>query len=433
MATVTRRVPTAGLRYTLPVIGDIAASAEVLSDPDFRLRMFRRHGDAVALRMFGNAVVMLRGEANMARIYAKNSPFHADEAFGKSTAIVIGRKQLTQVHGEEHARLRTCLNHHFTRRAVLNGGYAPLISAMLAEHTAAHPAGAPFNFDEVATRVTFGMIALFMGFPDGWDIDELRGLYRQVVAGMFALTVHLPGTSTSFTRAVQARRRIVEMVRRGCEAGRFADDTLVGILWRIKNQGVIPEEEFDNNLILIGVAGFGTTSDSMNSLAYEYLANAPFREALRAEVAGVAPGELLAAAADGRLRVAEAGIAETLRVHNPVPTINRVVVEPVEIDGCRIEAGTKILVCIRETMLDERLYPDPERFDHRRWLERSPPKFGFVPFGLGEHHCLGVHLAELELRIFAAMLATTLPLELVDDRLVSDVIRGTGRLMVRRP
>ncbi len=48
---------------------------------------------------------------------------------------------------------------------------------------------------------------------------------------------------------------------------------------------------------------------------------------------------------------------------------------------------------------DPRAWPEPERFDPERFAEGSEQPFhrhAFMPFGLGQHKCIGQHLAMLE-------------------------------------
>ena|ERR1700722_15728912 len=52
-------------------------------DPDFRFSLFEQYGDAVALRLFGNWSVMVRGEANLRRVYEKQTPLCGGQIFGK--------------------------------------------------------------------------------------------------------------------------------------------------------------------------------------------------------------------------------------------------------------------------------------------------------------------------------------------------------------
>jgi cytochrome P450 len=65
------------------------------------------------------------------------------------------------------------------------------------------------------------------------------------------------------------------------------------------------------------------------------------------------------------------------------------------------------------------LWPDPERFDPNRFsaeAEQARGRFAFIPFGAGVHKCIGMHFAQQQARIFAAMLLRAADLKCADDR-----------------
>jgi cytochrome P450 len=70
-----------------------------------------------------------------------------------------------------------------------------------------------------------------------------------------------------------------------------------------------------------------------------------------------------------------------------------------EIAGRPIEAGQKVVVYFSSANRDERVFPEPDRFD----VGRRPNDH--LTFGHGPHFCLGAHLARRQMRaIFAAAL-----------------------------
>ena len=69
-----------------------------------------------------------------------------------------------------------------------------------------------------------------------------------------------------------------------------------------------------------------------------------------------------------------------------------------EFDGYRIDAGENVMVATTVPHFLAEHFPEPERFDIDRFgPERAEPRqrFAYVPFGLGEHRCLGAGSADL--------------------------------------
>lgn len=86
-------------------------------------------------------------------------------------------------------------------------------------------------------------------------------------------------------------------------------------------------------------------------------------------------------------------IEEAIRWTTPVQHFMRTASEDCEIGGQRIAKDDWLMLCYVSGNHDERVFPDPDRFDS----SRSPNRH--VAFGAGVHQCLGLHLARLEMRI----------------------------------
>ena len=69
---------------------------------------------------------------------------------------------------------------------------------------------------------------------------------------------------------------------------------------------------------------------------------------------------------------------------------NRMTVEPVELGGIALPAGTPVTLCIGAANRDPAQFADPERLD----IGRTPNRH--LAFGTGAHQCAGMALARLE-------------------------------------
>ena len=96
-------------------------------------------------------------------------------------------------------------------------------------------------------------------------------------------------------------------------------------------------------------------------------------------------------------------IEEILRFTTPVTQLGRTATVDTEIGGKKIKAGERVAVWMASADHDERVFPDPERFD----IRRTPNNH--IALGYGEHFCLGAHLARMEIRLLFEELWRRIP------------------------
>lgn len=84
---------------------------------------------------------------------------------------------------------------------------------------------------------------------------------------------------------------------------------------------------------------------------------------------------------------------EMIRFCAPAQWFARTVRKPYTLHGTTLQPGQRIITLLASAARDEREYPDPESFLWDRRIER------LLAFGRGQHFCLGVHLARLEITI----------------------------------
>jgi len=101
----------------------------------------------------------------------------------------------------------------------------------------------------------------------------------------------------------------------------------------------------------------------------------------------------------------EGAIEEFLRYNPAVIAFRRTAMRDIELAGKQIRKGDKIEMFYGAANADEAVFTDGDRFDITR-AQREDVKNSHRAFGVGEHFCLGSHLARLELKvIFEEILA----------------------------
>ncbi len=173
----------------------------------------------------------------------------------------------------------------------------------------------------------------------------------------------------------------------------------------------LSELEFNNFFLLLAVAGNETTRNAISGGLLALLEHRDQWERLQRQP------HLLATAVD-----------EIVRWVTPVLHFRRTAVEDTELGGIEIGAGDKVVLWYPSANRDEAVFERPDVFD----VGRTPnPHLGF---GIGEHFCLGSHLAKLEMRILFEELLRRIPdveLAAPPRRLRSNFIHGIKELQVR--
>jgi len=98
-----------------------------------------------------------------------------------------------------------------------------------------------------------------------------------------------------------------------------------------------------------------------------------------------------------------AAVEEVLRHASPTHTLPRTTTRDVTMHGRTIPKGARVHLLWSSANLDEREFPDPERFDIDRGTTRH------LALGHGVHYCLGASLAKLEARIAWGELLRRIP------------------------
>jgi cytochrome P450 len=150
-------------------------------------------------------------------------------------------------------------------------------------------------------------------------------------------------------------------------------DLLQRMLAAEEGDDAFTHHEIVANAVLLFFAGFETTTNLIGNGCAALLANPDQKQRLWDDP-----------------DLAPLAVEEFLRYDPPVPSVNRLTLEPLEIAGHTIKPMRWVILLLASANRDETVFDAPDAFD----IGRKPnPHIGF---GGGIHHCLGAMLARLE-------------------------------------
>jgi len=311
---------------------------------------------------------------------------------------VVGPRSVLLLDGGEHLAQRKLMlpAFHGERMRALVG----VMEEVAAREVAAWRPGEPFALHQRTQALTLEIIlrAVF-GMAAGARLDELRTTLKELLdLGASPLTLLPPfrrrlGPLTTWARFVDVRddadALILALIDERRRAGEEGDDVLTMLLAARDEDGrPMTDRELRDELVTLLVAGHETTASAL-SWGFEQLLRAP--EVLE---------RVTRAALEDDTAYLEATVKEILRRRPVLPIAQpRRIKQPVEIGGRSYPAGPAFAACIYLVHHDERVYPEPYVFRPERFLDGSPGKFSWIPFGGGVRRCLGASFAQLEMQI----------------------------------
>jgi cytochrome P450 len=188
-----------------------------------------------------------------------------------------------------------------------------------------------------------------------------------------------------------------------------AHDDLLSMLLSACEEGTgrgMTDEQLRDEVMTIFVAGHETTANAVAWLLYLVSQHPEVEERLQAEIDARWPEGGLSSENLGAFTFVRQVIEESLRVYPTIWSIGRRCTEADELGGHQIPVGMNVIVPIFHFHWNERLWPEPQKFDPSRFTpERrpSPDAMTYFPFGAGPRSCIGNHFAMQELMIMTVL------------------------------
>ena len=322
---------------------------------------------------------------------------------------IRARKSMLDMDPPRHDELRGLIARRFTPRAVYvwEDQVRTVVNRVL---DTALPKGEMDFVHEISSEIPMQIFAEILGVPqeERREIIEIGDRLLGNQDPEFAVTEtadehrNLPFSHPAALEMFEFGRRLAADRRK-----HPGNDIITQLAFE-----PLTQQEFDTYFVLLATAGNETTRHTITHGLIALLEFPEEMERLRSDP------ELGKTAAE-----------EMLRWATPVHHFRRTAAVDTELAGTQIKAGDKVTTWFVSGNFDESVFEDPHRFD----IGRTPNRhMAFGPGGI--HHCMGAHLAKMEIRItFEELLKRSADIELLGppERLRSNFFNGIKRLPVR--
>jgi cytochrome P450 family 135 len=387
----------------------------------FLERCNRLYGDMFTVRFPVGTIVFISDPEVIKEIFTGDPDLlHAGEANATPLEPLMGKNSVLLLDGPEHMRQRKLMLPSFHGERMQR--YGDLMREITEAEIRRWPVAEPFPLRPRTQAITLEIImrALF-GIEDAERLDQLRGrLGRLLDIGMkptaLASVVLAPLRKTigrrTWDRFQRLRSDVDEVLydeiarRRNAPDIAERGDVLSVLLQARDEQGKpLTDVELRDELITLLVAGHETTATTI-AWAFDLLLRHPRElERLQDEIEGDEGDEYL-----------DAVIKETLRIRPVVPGVVRKLTAPFEVGGRQFPAGIRLAPNIYLTHRRADVYPEPDRFNPERFLDRPADTYSWLPFGGGIRRCLGASFALYELKVVIPTIVRNVTLRAVGDQ-----------------
>ena len=240
------------------------------------------------------------------------------------------------------------------------------------------------RLDELLPRGNFDLTQDYGGIVAASVVCELVGLPAEladdVLATVNAGSLAQPGSGVEVANARPGYLSYLTPIVEGRRTGTIDHDLPIvdGLLdFRLPDGSAFSDTEAATQMLGVFIGGTETVPKIVAHGLWELAGH---------------PAQLAAVREDLNTNAAVAR-EEMIRYCAPAQWFARTVRKPFTLHGTTFEPGQRIITLLASAARDEREYTDPDEFVWNRPIER------LLAFGRGQHFCLGVHLARLEIGI----------------------------------
>ncbi|MBM7774184.1 pentalenene oxygenase [Actinokineospora baliensis] len=322
--------------------------------------------------------------------------------------------------GDLHRRQRALMQPAFSHSRIV--GYAALITEEAQRRFGGWRDGERVEVHrELADLALTNLTRAMFAADTGVDADLFREATATVLNGLYLRVMDPTGLLARLPVPANRRYRAAERYLRGVIDGVIATyraapvdrGDLLSILV-LAEDGGMSDAQLHDEVMTIFIAGAESIANTLAWACHEVAAHPEVEAKLCAEADRVLAGRAAAYVDLASLTYTKQVISETLRLRTQGWALSRTTTRETTIGGYAIPANAAIMYSPHALNHNPALHHDPSRFDPDRWSidnAKALPRGAYIPFGTGNHTCIGEPFALTEMTLTLASIAARWRLE----------------------
>jgi cytochrome P450 len=415
----------------LPLTGNLLLFRK---DPlGFLKKAAENYGEIVPFRFGPRHVYLLKNPEHIKEVLLTKQN-HFKKAKGLQVAKAVVGEGLLTSEGEKHMRQRRLMQPHFQPKRISSYAQNMVQKTQIMLQTWTDGEERSITDDMMRLTLAIIMKTMFSIEVKEDSAQSIHDIGHAIEVGMKYATrkatsfINIPaGIPTKRNRERQESIKLLDdtifsiINDRRQSSDKEAKEDLLSMLLAAKDEedGTgMSDEQVHDEVMTIFLAGHETTANTLSWTWYLLSQHPEVEQKFSAELDAVLGGNPPTVDDLKNLPYLNNLIWESMRLYPAVWTMNREVVEAVEIGGHTFRPGETLMMSQYVMHRNSRFFENPEQFDPGRFegnLLKQIPQYAYFPFGGGPRICIGNHFALMEAALLLATIGQRYKLRLIDN------------------
>jgi len=287
---------------------------------------------------------------------------------------------------------------------------------------------------DIISQTMFG--AKVMGHMDKVE-QALRIVLRFAFDSMqkpFFIPLAWPtARNREFKRAIKSLDEVIYGIIEQRRASTEEHDDLLAMLLEARDEESgegMEDKQLRHEVLTIFGAGHETTANALTWTWYLLAQHPDILQRLQNELKEVLAGRTPTVKDLRNLPYCKQVLEEAMRLYPPAPILARRVREETTLNGYNIPSNSIMVASIYNIHRHPYFWSEPEKFDPERFAPENRQerhRYAYMPFGAGQHLCIGNQFALMEGQLLLAQMAQKYELRLLPEHVIEKEVAITLR------